>query len=414
MKVLLAAYQCRPGVGSEPGIGWMTPITVSKWAEVWLLTADFNRAAIEEAIEAQPDIKVNYVFVPTPPFLKHLGHHLQYLGWLFSCYLYGRKLNKKINFDVVQHLSYVRYWTPPMLALLKVPFIWGPIAGHEPSPIALRYGLMARLRGVLRLLSIGIANCNPFLWYVARESTVTLVCSKEMRDHAKKLGARETIITIPTPPLEDVLELAKSTTGPVEIRDKAQVVCVAGPGRVLDWKALHLAIRGLKKSGRHDVVLRIFGTGPEETRLRRLSEELGLESQVIFDGDVPREDMLLAMRDAIALIHPALHDGGATVIVEAMSLGVPAICLDIGGPAIILENGTGFAVDATSQAAASAGIGDAINKLMEDPELRRRMYFTCRGRVADSYTWQNRGALLRAIYESVTSHAPIRTNHLNN
>ena len=38
LNVLLSAYACVPGRGSEPGVGWNFALTTSKYHNVWVVT----------------------------------------------------------------------------------------------------------------------------------------------------------------------------------------------------------------------------------------------------------------------------------------------------------------------------------------------------------------------------------------
>jgi glycosyltransferase involved in cell wall biosynthesis len=45
-----------------------------------------------------------------------------------------------------------------------------------------------------------------------------------------------------------------------------------------------------------------------------------------------------------ALVFPSLHDTGGMVVLEALSLGVPVICLDLGGPGVIVNSSCGIVI----------------------------------------------------------------------
>ena len=37
-KILLVAFSCQPGKGSEPGVGWNWALQAAKTQDVWVLT----------------------------------------------------------------------------------------------------------------------------------------------------------------------------------------------------------------------------------------------------------------------------------------------------------------------------------------------------------------------------------------
>ena len=42
MKVLMSAYACEPGKGSEPAVGWNWALQAARRHEVWVLTRGNN------------------------------------------------------------------------------------------------------------------------------------------------------------------------------------------------------------------------------------------------------------------------------------------------------------------------------------------------------------------------------------
>ncbi len=111
-------------------------------------------------------------------------------------------------------------------------------------------------------------------------------------------------------------------------------------GRLVAYKRFDLVVRAFTKLG---VPLKIFGTGPEENRLRRLAGK-----NIIFLGRVSDEAKAELYRKAAAFIHPQVEDFGITAI-EAMASGRPVVAFGEGGAAetvlpgltgIFLENQT--------------------------------------------------------------------------
>jgi hypothetical protein len=79
MKILLSAYACEAGRGSEPGVGWNTALEIAKYHEVWVLTRpDDGRPAIEAELAQNPNPNLHFVYF-TLPFVGEI--------WLY-CFCY--------------------------------------------------------------------------------------------------------------------------------------------------------------------------------------------------------------------------------------------------------------------------------------------------------------------------------------
>lgn len=139
LKVLLSAYSCRPGAGSEPGVGWNVAGAMSAYHDVWVLTWALNRPHIEPALDSQRSDRLRFSYYELPGWrlLRKLGArlpHLHYYLWQLGAYRRMRALQREIGFDLAQHVTYVKYSTPSLLCLLPIPFLWGPVGGGETAP----------------------------------------------------------------------------------------------------------------------------------------------------------------------------------------------------------------------------------------------------------------------------------------
>ncbi|TAL20061.1 glycosyltransferase family 4 protein [Patescibacteria group bacterium] len=93
-------------------------------------------------------------------------------------------------------------------------------------------------------------------------------------------------------------------------------------GRLVSYKRFDLVVRAFNKLG---LPLRIFGTGPEEERLRQLAG-----ANITFHGRVSDVEKAELYRKCLAFLHPQLEDFGITAI-EAMGSGRPVIAYPAGG-----------------------------------------------------------------------------------
>ncbi|OKI00876.1 glycosyl transferase family 1 [Streptomyces sp. CB02923] len=114
-------------------------------------------------------------------------------------------------------------------------------------------------------------------------------------------------------------------------------------------------------------VMRIFGDGPQEVRLRRIIEGLALHDRVHLLGRSP--DMEQEWAKAALAVLPSRYEAFGLVQLEALAAGVPVVAYDIvTGPAEIVRHGVdGLLVPAGDK----DSLAVAMSKLMEDDDLRR-------------------------------------------
>lgn len=74
----------------------------------------------------------------------------------------------------------------------------------------------------------------------------------------------------------------------------------------------------------------IMGSGSEEGGLRRRIREAGAQGWILLLGNVPHEVCLAVMERGDLFVRPALFDGDALSVREALALGVPTVASDVG------------------------------------------------------------------------------------
>ena len=115
-------------------------------------------------------------------------------------------------------------------------------------------------------------------------------------------------------------------------------------GRLVAWKGLGLALAALRQPDALGWRLEVYGTGPERRRLEQLAERWNLSERVSFHGSRPREEVFAALREADVFLFPSLHDSAGWSVAEAMAVGCPVLCLDAGGPPVLVGAEGGIVV----------------------------------------------------------------------
>jgi glycosyltransferase involved in cell wall biosynthesis len=137
----------------------------------------------------------------------------------------------------------------------------------------------------------------------------------------------------------------------------------------------------------------IIGAGEEEQKLRGHIERHGLSSYIFLFGFVPEAASYLAAFDFFIL--PSLKEGQPYVLLEAGLAGLPVIGSDIPSITDIIAPAAGIVVPAKS----SIDLGQAIDKLAINPELRTELGQNLRIRVKDNYSWEKMLNQTTSLYQ---------------
>lgn len=130
-----------------------------------------------------------------------------------------------------------------------------------------------------------------------------------------------------------------------------------------------------------DTQFLILGEGELHDELQRQVRELGIERQVIFAGY--RNDIGEILNVVDVLVHPATMEGFANVAMQAMAAEVPVVSSAVGGmPESVRDGVSGILVPPGDPQALAA----AVNRLLGDEELRRRLGRQGKGIVESEFT----------------------------
>jgi glycosyltransferase involved in cell wall biosynthesis len=120
-------------------------------------------------------------------------------------------------------------------------------------------------------------------------------------------------------------------------------------GRLVKFKGTQLIIKSLAKT-HHPITLDIIGEGPERGRCKRLVSKLGLDHRVTFIKWQRQIEIFNRFHQYRGLILPSFGESNGIVIQEAMAMGLPPICLDWGGPQLLIDHAVnGYLIQPTSE-----------------------------------------------------------------
>ncbi len=405
LSILLSAYACEPGKGSEPGIGWQWAMNLAALGHrIWIITRANNREAIESAMAVSGLRNVTFLYYDLPAWMRKWkkggrGVHLYYLLWQWGAYRVARRLLTRVPIDVVHHITFGVYRHPSFMAFLGVPFVFGPVGGGERAPWALRKGfpLRGHVVDALRDGANMVVHVDPLMRAMFRRTALTL-CK-----------TRETLERVPMQYRSNCrvqLELGMDADGGADDREFGKRDAAAGfhvlfVGRLLYLKGLHLALQAFARSFRGDLTARftIIGSGRDEPWIRDLAHRLGLEPQIDWIPWMAQEDLMLEYREHDVLLFPSLHDSSGNVILEAMSHGLPVICVNLGGPGEMVHSDFGISVPAGSKQQVIVGLSEALTGLVRDPDRLAEMARQARLHARKTFSWRSQARRMTGFYE---------------
>lgn len=416
VKVLACAYACNPFYGSEDGVGWGWVNAIARHHEVWVLTAEYHRRDLEEALRHQPEKcgRLHFIYVeekpwhyrPTPAWIRIENSIVKpimnwaYRAWLRDAFMLGAQLHREIGFDVVHQITYVGFRFPGHLWKLGIPFVWGPIGGLENTSWrllltmeaqgAIYYGarniVNSAHRRFLRLPRKAFAAAGPGV--IAATSSIQNEIARWYRVSSKVICEVGTSVD----------SAAKFLT-----RDAGEPLKLSWSGQHLPGKALHLLLGALSRlPDSIDWRLDIYGDGLSRTKWRRLSITLGIESRCTWHGKVSRADALASLRSAHLFVTTSLKDLTSTVILEALAQGVPVLCPDHCGFPDVVDETCGVRLPIGTAAEFERALAEAIIELAGDESRRRRLAAGALVR-APQFSWDAKARAIDTVYRRVTA-----------
>lgn len=221
-------------------------------------------------------------------------------------------------------------------------------------------------------------------WVLRRCAAVTVVSDAMAREVQRIApGAQAVVIPMGTD-FDD-----RFTPDPTVERDPAQVLFV---GRLVEKKGVKYLLHALAslKEQRPAVRLDIAGYGQEESELRQLCTEIGIEGSVRFLGPVQQDSLPDLYRRAGVTVVPSVvaaggdQEGFGLVIVEAIGCGCPVIASDL--PAIRHIAGESGEVTLVPPGDSEA-LARALEAVLAHHDQHLRTTSAFRTRIAQQFGW---------------------------
>ena len=149
---------------------------------------------------------------------------------------------------------------------------------------------------------------------------------------------------------------------------------------------------------RSDISFILAGRGRDLSKLKKKVRKLGLRDKFIFLGQVGKDKLVQLYQNATIFAFPSYHEGLPTVLLEAMSCGLPIVATDVRGNRDLISSGEdGILVPPRSP----KEMVNAVSMLLDDEKMRRRLGKNARKTIEEHYTWDTVSNNILRCYESI-------------
>jgi glycosyltransferase involved in cell wall biosynthesis len=308
-------------------------------------------------------------------------------------------LSKVYGLDVVHVPTPVSPKTPSLIFGFNSSVVMGPLNGGMEYPEAFRHEerVFSRLSVAL---GRSLANFLNVIVPGKRKAQLILVANRRTRE-ALPRGIAGRVVEL----VENGVDFAVWRRGEARAApdDTVRFIFV---GRLVDWKAVEIALEAIQRLRGVRVSLEIVGDGPMRENWQALSKSMGLNSIVEFSGWMSQKDCALRMQQADAFLLPSLFECGGAVVLEAMAMGLPVIATAWGGPLDYLDESCGELIPPISRESLIAGFSAGIKKLAESTTLRRQLGQAGYERAKKHFGWESKIDRILELYAfAIQSHA---------
>ena len=149
----------------------------------------------------------------------------------------------------------------------------------------------------------------------------------------------------------------------------------------------------------------LIGDGILYENLQDRARQYGILENFVFAGLIDREripEMISAMD---VVVHTSLREGLARVLPQSLAMGKPCVSFDIdGAPEVVINDRTGYLVEPFD----SVGLAEAIVKILENDDLRRKMGEAGRRLVDPPFRAETMVRRISEVYQTLIKQNPER------
>lgn len=409
LKILINAYACSPGMGSEPGMAWNWVKNLAKFCELYIITEGEFREKIEAVVPTlEQGGNMHFYYNPVSDEIRKMcwnqgdwRFYKYYRQWQWKTYLMAKDICEKEKIDVLHQLNMIGFREPGYLWKLSkengVPFVWGPIGGLKQFPTAYLKGSGLKMQLFMRLknfLNIWQLKHEKRVDEALKTAKLLISSIPDSYRALKKYKGLESIVIPETGCfLSDDISTARFDN------EEFHIMWV---GKFDFRKQLPLALQAVALAKNPKLKLDVYGSGSvgQVEMAKRMGEELGISQQVIWHGNQKNDVIMEAMRKAQLFFFTSVNEDTSTVVLEAVSNRLPVVCFNACGMSAVIDDSVGRKIALSHPSQSAHDFARILNELESKRSLLKHLSENCKQRQMD-LSWEVKARKVVEEYERI-------------
>ena len=406
MKILINAYACSPGMGSEPGMAWNWVSNLAKSCELHIITEGEFREKIETVVPTlEQGGNMHFYYNPVSEKIRKMcwnqgdwRFYKYYREWQWKTYLIAKDICQKEHIDILHQLNMIGFREPGYLWKLSkengVPFVWGPVDAKDKFPVAyldgagLKTKLFMRLKNFLTGIQL---RYSKRVLLAARQSSVIFSASSNSQRSFKKY------MNIDSPLLNETGCYVQDH--PIVDKTDKETFDVLWVGKMDFRKQLALALQTVAKSENNKLRLHIMGGGDAES-YQSLAKSYGIADKCIWHGAVSHDEVQDIMQKSDIFLFTSVAEGTPHVVLEAISNNLPVVCFDTCGQGDAVNDKVGRKIPLSFPCQSVSDFAKLLNELEDNRSLLKQLSENCKERQQE-LSWEEKAKTMMEWYEKI-------------
>lgn len=413
LSILINAYACSPNMGSEPGMAWNWCVNLAKYCELHIITEGEFRDNIEAVLPTLPQGKnMHFYYNPVSDEIRKMcwnqgdwRFYKYYREWQWKTYIMAEKIIKQHHIDIVHQLNMIGFREPGYLWKIEnKPFVWGPIGGLKQFPSSYLEGagikmkLFNRVKNIINIYQI---KHDKRVDQALKKADLLISSIPDSYNVIKKYKGLNSIIIPETGCFIDDNSIKRNKEEKVD--DDFRLLWV---GKFDFRKQLNIALATMSKlKDKSNIKLIICGSGSDNqiSYYKQMAINLGIEDNVVWKGNIENSKVKEEMHKSDIFFFTSVSEDTSTVVLEAVSCGLPVLCFDTCGMGYVINESVGHKIPLTNPRQSADDFAEKINYLYNNREFLQKLSDGCKQRQKE-LSWDNKAKQMVELYNKVINN----------